>query len=346
MSTQLHASVPRRNGAMAEQHKRSGHAVAATGDHHVNHNNHHHHHEEDKHILADRYKTKLCKNYVAKGECPYEVRCMFAHGEAELRTSDDNVRDGLISEDAIKAFQRQQNQAKRRAVFTAPREQVSHPVRTGPHHHHAYEMEESGEDCDGFHNHHHHHNHHNIRVRLQLQQPAEEQQQQQQHQPAFIPMQQQQQHNNNNQELENVLHYPRQTVTAPYYTHNPYAFDLIPAAARLFPIYHEMAEAEDGYWYAEEEPMAVAAPMQEDYYFPSSDMMMPLVPSSVTQQPVQYAVYGKQLENVASASAYSGEEAAYGQSEASSGSAYAPAALCAAAELPGNADIPAMVMEP
>ncbi|CAD2214581.1 Zinc finger protein CTH1 [Angomonas deanei] len=61
---------------------------------------------EEKHILADRYKTKMCKNYLETGSCPYEVRCMFAHGEEELRTAEQNLADGLDTEEAIKAFQR------------------------------------------------------------------------------------------------------------------------------------------------------------------------------------------------------------------------------------------------
>ena len=34
------------------------------------------------------YRTKLCKNYLERGSCPYEDRCWFAHGEAQLRPSD------------------------------------------------------------------------------------------------------------------------------------------------------------------------------------------------------------------------------------------------------------------
>lgn len=61
---------------------------------------------EHKPILADRFRTKLCRNYAQTGECPYFHRCMFAHGEQDLRTKADNVRDGLFSEDAIRTFKR------------------------------------------------------------------------------------------------------------------------------------------------------------------------------------------------------------------------------------------------
>jgi len=33
-----------------------------------------------------RYKTQLCKNFVAHGRCPYHQRCQFAHGAMELRS--------------------------------------------------------------------------------------------------------------------------------------------------------------------------------------------------------------------------------------------------------------------
>lgn len=32
-----------------------------------------------------RYKTVLCKNWTAKGKCPYGPRCQFAHGSKDLR---------------------------------------------------------------------------------------------------------------------------------------------------------------------------------------------------------------------------------------------------------------------
>merc|ERR1719149_536016 len=32
-----------------------------------------------------RYKTVLCKNFVAAGKCPYGKKCQFAHGQNELR---------------------------------------------------------------------------------------------------------------------------------------------------------------------------------------------------------------------------------------------------------------------
>ena len=62
--------------------------------------------QQDRHVHASRYKTKMCRNYLVSGECPYEFRCMFAHGDHELRTMEMNLKDGLITEEAIKLFNR------------------------------------------------------------------------------------------------------------------------------------------------------------------------------------------------------------------------------------------------
>jgi hypothetical protein len=56
-------------------------------------------------ILAERFKTRSCENFKRHGECTFAHRCMFAHGEEELRTTEMNIRDGLTTEEAIKTFQ-------------------------------------------------------------------------------------------------------------------------------------------------------------------------------------------------------------------------------------------------
>ena len=71
---------------------------------------------ESKHILADKYKTRLCRNWISTQNCPYESRCMFAHGEAELRTPEDNIAQGLVSEEAIKQHQRSLMQQRKLAA--------------------------------------------------------------------------------------------------------------------------------------------------------------------------------------------------------------------------------------
>lgn len=69
-------------------------------------------------VIAERFRTKLCSKWVENGGwCPYESRCMFAHGERELRTTEMNLKEGLTSEEAIRRFKAQlKAQARRRAA--------------------------------------------------------------------------------------------------------------------------------------------------------------------------------------------------------------------------------------
>ncbi len=65
--------------------------------------------EGDK-VIAERFRTKLCRNYLLDPDapCPYEDRCMFAHGGHELRTAAQNMLDGLTSENTIRLFKQKQ----------------------------------------------------------------------------------------------------------------------------------------------------------------------------------------------------------------------------------------------
>ncbi|PIA18392.1 hypothetical protein COEREDRAFT_32336, partial [Coemansia reversa NRRL 1564] len=38
------------------------------------------------------YKTKLCEKFEQDGECPYNNKCVFAHGKDELRPSSAGLR--------------------------------------------------------------------------------------------------------------------------------------------------------------------------------------------------------------------------------------------------------------
>jgi hypothetical protein len=62
--------------------------------------------DKEKKIVAERFRTKLCNKWLQTGVCPYDVRCMFAHGEDELRTTAMNLRDGLTTEHSIRLFKR------------------------------------------------------------------------------------------------------------------------------------------------------------------------------------------------------------------------------------------------
>jgi hypothetical protein len=79
--------------------------------HHQFHNNDH------KPLLAERFKTKMCRSYERTGSCPYVHRCMFAHGDHELRNKAMNLADGLVTEEAIKYFKRMNYEAQRSAVM-------------------------------------------------------------------------------------------------------------------------------------------------------------------------------------------------------------------------------------
>lgn len=98
---------------------------------------------ERKAVLADRYKTRMCRNFEESGRCPYEMKCMFAHGEAELRTTEMNMEDGLVTEEAIKAFQRQilikkqqiaapALQSQQQPLVSAPQQQVAAEASPSP----------------------------------------------------------------------------------------------------------------------------------------------------------------------------------------------------------------------
>jgi hypothetical protein len=51
------------------------------------------------------FKTRLCNNFLETGTCRYAARCRFAHGPSDMRSQDDNIRDGLFSEQALVVFQ-------------------------------------------------------------------------------------------------------------------------------------------------------------------------------------------------------------------------------------------------
>jgi len=72
-------------------------------------------------IIAERFKTRLCKSYRKSGECPYFHRCMFAHGKDDIRTTEQNVAAGLVTENAVKAWQRARQKEAEKAEKAAAR---------------------------------------------------------------------------------------------------------------------------------------------------------------------------------------------------------------------------------
>jgi hypothetical protein len=86
--------------------------------------------EGDK-VIAERFRTKLCRNYLQHPDhpCPYEDRCMFAHGDHELRTATQNMLDGLMSEEAIREFKRKEtDSARSRASLSCSSSMISSAV--------------------------------------------------------------------------------------------------------------------------------------------------------------------------------------------------------------------------
>ena len=46
-----------------------------------------------------RYKTKLCQYWLTSGVCPFEGRCIFSHGQDEIRTRPDYYELDHITHD-------------------------------------------------------------------------------------------------------------------------------------------------------------------------------------------------------------------------------------------------------
>ena len=42
-------------------------------------------------IFNQKYKTTLCRHWQTSGACSIGVRCVFAHGSAELRNTNDPI---------------------------------------------------------------------------------------------------------------------------------------------------------------------------------------------------------------------------------------------------------------
>lgn len=79
-------------------------------------------------VFAKRFRTELCRGFLATGACAYHSKCMFAHGEAELRTEQQNLDDGLVCESAIRAWKKQH---RNRELRGAPPAAEVHHERTG-----------------------------------------------------------------------------------------------------------------------------------------------------------------------------------------------------------------------
>lgn len=45
-----------------------------------------------------KYKTKICRNYANGVPCPFEGRCVFAHGDSQLQRTDSSVTSPVVAE--------------------------------------------------------------------------------------------------------------------------------------------------------------------------------------------------------------------------------------------------------
>lgn len=70
--------------------------------------------EEKARGFALRFRTEKCRTYEACGKCNYRDKCMFAHGDDEMRTSKMNEIDGLVDEKAIRGWIRDRRRDLRR----------------------------------------------------------------------------------------------------------------------------------------------------------------------------------------------------------------------------------------
>ena len=57
-----------------------------------------------------RYRTKMCRNFMNDGACPFQGRCVFAHTEEDLRTTEDNRVGGITTEEALRETQSRMQQ--------------------------------------------------------------------------------------------------------------------------------------------------------------------------------------------------------------------------------------------
>ena len=51
-------------------------------------------------IFNQKYKTTLCRHWLTTNACSIGVRCVFAHGQAELRNPNDPItlNDNILSD--------------------------------------------------------------------------------------------------------------------------------------------------------------------------------------------------------------------------------------------------------
>eukprot|EP00760_Papus_ankaliazontas_P032528 PhM_4_TR5882/c0_g1_i1/m.15835 len=61
-----------------------------------------------------RYKTKICRHFVESGACPFTARCVFAHGQDDMRSVEMNEAEGITTDAALRDY----------IIATAPPEEL------------------------------------------------------------------------------------------------------------------------------------------------------------------------------------------------------------------------------
>jgi len=109
---------------------------------------------ERQRLFALRFRTEYCRTFMCTGECRYRDKCMFAHGDSEMRTEAQNEADELVSDKAVRIWIRD----KRRAAYAAAQaakavaamEESKDSLPTNQHH------DDSTSDDSADQDHHHH----------------------------------------------------------------------------------------------------------------------------------------------------------------------------------------------
>eukprot|EP00760_Papus_ankaliazontas_P004852 PhM_4_TR12212/c0_g1_i1/m.29186 len=75
-----------------------------------------------------RFRTTICRHYRATGFCPYAPRCLFAHGDHELRSTNTNTTDGITDLSRLREAQDAYAKAPRSSHQSAPRPSIPMPM--------------------------------------------------------------------------------------------------------------------------------------------------------------------------------------------------------------------------
>ena len=76
-------------------------------------------------IHPQRYRTKLCDNFMNGRACPYAPNCAFAHGDHELRSVEVNLTEGLQQVNTLPLSVFEKKQTREMMPPTSPQSATS-----------------------------------------------------------------------------------------------------------------------------------------------------------------------------------------------------------------------------